>query len=95
MQPLNEHELMLVRGMIAERQAAADRRTDQNLELVALKDENEQLREENRAKLEKQQAAIDRLSDTYCEGYCTESGGKGRFEDCTGCHIYAVSLEDK
>ena len=52
MQPLNEHELMLVRGMLAELQATefqvlvTDRRTDQNQELVALKDENEQLRGE-------------------------------------------------
>jgi hypothetical protein len=29
------------------------------------------------------------LSDKYCEGYCAE-GGKGQFDDCTGCEIYGL-----
>ena len=28
-----------------------------------------------------------RLSDKYCEGYCKETGGRGKFKDCTGCDI--------
>lgn len=29
----------------------------------------------------------EQLSEIYCEGWCKDSGGKGKFEDCTGCHI--------
>lgn len=43
MSPLNDEELVLVRGMIAQHQAdkarAADQRTDDNLEILALRDE--------------------------------------------------------
>ena len=43
MNPLNDEELVLVRGMIAQHQAdkarAADQRTDDNLEILALRDE--------------------------------------------------------
>ena len=43
MRPLNDEELVLVRGMIAQHQAdkarTADQRTDDNLEILALRDE--------------------------------------------------------
>lgn len=30
------------------------------------------------------------LSEQYCEGFCKESGGKGTFDDCTGCFIHPL-----
>lgn len=36
----------------------------------------------------------DLLSDEYCEGWCEESGGKGKFKDCTGCAIHGLEAQN-
>lgn len=33
------------------------------------------------------------LSDKYCEGWCKDDGGKGKFNDCTGCEIAELEAE--
>lgn len=34
-----------------------------------------------------------KLSEEYCEGWCNESGGKGEFNDCTGCQIHKLEAQ--
>ena len=38
----------------------------------------------SRASLRK---GVAKLADQYCEGWCKEKGGAGKFDDCTGCEI--------
>ena len=51
------------------------------------------------AKLKAELAAlregVEKNAEIYCEGWCKESGGRGCFEDCSGCQIYAPLLEVK
>lgn len=34
----------------------------------------------------------EKLVDKYCEGWCQENGGRGKFEDCTGCEIHSTFI---
>ncbi|MEF2552005.1 hypothetical protein VQ042_11640 [Aurantimonas sp. A2-1-M11] len=34
---------------------------------------------------------LDDLAERHCEGWCKESGGRGKFNDCVGCDIAAAA----
>ena len=50
---------------------------------------------EQRKELAALREGVEKNAEIYCEGWCKESGGRGCFEDCSGCQIYAPLLEVK